>query len=94
MHATPPRRASLTADLSWFAWPGTLENLWMFVEVLLAIESLSRAEWRRLIRADPNNLMLRRRCIHNLLDVVLSCFCVEGIDDIFHLRIYTVDLAN
>jgi hypothetical protein len=38
--------------------------------------------------------MLSRRCIHDLLDVVLSCFCVEGIDVIFHLRIYTVDLAN
>lgn len=66
----------------------------MFVEELIAIEPLSRAEWCRLIRADPNNLMLRRRCIHNLLDVVLSCFCVESIDVIFHLRIHTVDLAH
>lgn len=66
----------------------------MFVEVLIAVESLSKAEWHSLVRAIPNNLMLNRRCIHDLSDVILSCFCVESIEVIFHLHIYIVDLAN
>jgi hypothetical protein len=94
VHPTPPRRARSTADISWFPWPRTLANLWVFVEVLIVIEPLFRAEWRRLIWADPNNLMLSRRCILDLLDVILSCFCVEGIDVLFHLHIYIVDLAH
>ena len=46
------------------------QSFGMFVEVLICIKPASVSKWCRLIRSNPNNVVLCWRCIHDFLDVI------------------------
>lgn len=59
----------------------------MLIEVLVAIKPTASSKGRLLIWADPNDVMVGRGRIHDLLDIVLARLRVEGVNVLFYLRV-------